>query len=315
MNWLKRRIPLILITLLLVLGSRYGMDIADTIRLANYQPPQEIATLAQKTTMTDLGRRLFYINQPQIEDQKQYLNVCKSSEATVVLGCYIPAKGIFIQRIDDSRLAGVMEVTAAHEMLHVAYDRLSIAERQEIDRELQTAYDKMKDERVRKLIESYRRRDAKVVKTEMHSILGTEIEQLTPKLERHYRKYFDRRSQIVAFSNQYEGVFASLRQRAQALELQLKTLKASIGQSQDQLERDAQSVKTERQEIQNQQQVNPNLDYNSRISSFNFRLANLKQLDHFVESQIDRYNLLVREYNSLALQEKSLVESLEHNRE
>ena len=51
-----------------------------------------------------------------------------------MLGCYHSNQdGIFLYNVQDARLAGVQQVTAAHEMLHAAYDRLSTKDKNYVD--------------------------------------------------------------------------------------------------------------------------------------------------------------------------------------
>ena len=67
-----------------------------------------------------------------------------------MLGCYILNKGIYVYDITDDRLAGVRQVTTAHEMLHAAYDRLSVKERAQVDAMTAAAYEKLDNIRIKK---------------------------------------------------------------------------------------------------------------------------------------------------------------------
>ena len=123
----------------------------------------------------------------------------------------LSAKEFFLQEVVDPRLKGVMEVTAAHEMLHVAYQRMSIFEQSQLNKKLQQALNKLQNFRILKLVETYNRQDPRSVDNELHSILGTEVNNLGPELEEHYRAYFTDRASVVALSERYEGMFTSLR--------------------------------------------------------------------------------------------------------
>jgi arsenate reductase-like glutaredoxin family protein len=208
----------------------HGKTIREDIQLFGYQAPAEIAQLATETQMSAKGRRIFYLSHPMIESQGEGLKQCRhnTQEKTLILGCYSSKNGIFLQRVSDERLRGTMQVTAAHEMLHSAYYRMSIDERTEVDRELAAVFSNLKNERVRSSIESYRQKDAQVVPTEMHSILGTELVELTPALERHYQKYFVDRSAVVAFAQNSEKPFASLMNQANDAVQTLDTMRAEI---------------------------------------------------------------------------------------
>jgi uncharacterized protein YukE len=312
MKWLKRHLGKAIMIAVVIIGIKFTQDLEDWSKLLHYQPSPAIARLATTTTMTDTARRLFYVNQPTIESQKSSLNLCKSSEHTIVLGCYVPSKGIFLQEVTDSRLQGVMEVTAAHEMLHVAYQRMTLLEQTQINKQLQSVLEKLQNPRILKLVETYRSQDPRSVDNELHSILGTEIANLSPELEEHYRKYFADRSSIVALSERYEHVFTELRDKAKTLNAQLGTRKSALEQLAAQVKQEADSVDAERSNLQSSIASSPQSDYNFRVSNFNDRVNGYNQLVARLREQTETYNQMVNEHNSIALEEKSLVESLEN---
>src|SRR5882757_9682250 len=108
--------------------------ILDTWKLRNYTIPATGSTLATNDTMTQQARHIFYVNTPQITDKQPFADNCPSgTEQSVVLGCYHGNQnGIFVLQVADSRLDGVEQVTAAHELLHAAYDRLSSRQKQSV---------------------------------------------------------------------------------------------------------------------------------------------------------------------------------------
>lgn len=312
MKRLKFYLTIATIVAVVILGIRFTQELEDWSRLATYRPSSEIAKLATTTTMTPLAQRLFYVNNPTIESKKLSLNLCKTSEHTIVLGCYVVRKGIFLQEVADPRLKGVMEVTAAHEMLHVVYQRMSIFEQSQINKQLQQALSQLQNPRILKLVATYNRQDPKSVDNELHSILGTEVNNLSPELEEHYRAYFTNRSTVVALSERYEGVFTALRAKAKTLNQQLITRKSALEQLSAQVKQEAQTIESERSTLQTSIVANPQSDYSFRISNFNDRVRNYNQLVGQLKAQTDTYNQMVTEHNSIALEEKSLVESLEN---
>jgi hypothetical protein len=309
---LKRHLRNAIIVVIAIVGFKYTQDIQDWAKLFRYQPPQAIARLAAVTTMTDTGRRLFYVNTPQIEARKSALNLCKNTEHTVVLGCYVTGKGIFLQSVPDPRLEGVMEVTAAHEMLHVAYDRLSLLQQNQLNQKLQSAFGQLKNQRIRNLIGVYNTQDPRSVNTELHSILATEVRDLSGELEEHYRIYFKDRSAIVALSEQYEGVFTSIRDKAKTLTQQLASRKLMMEQLGQQVDTEAANIQSERNSLQSSIATNPQADNNILVARFNDRVENYNRLVGELRQQNDNYNQMVNEHNTLALEEKSLVESLQN---
>jgi hypothetical protein len=312
MKRLKRHLGTAMIIAVVIIGIRFTQDLEDWSKLLRYQPSPAIAKLATATTMTDTARRLFYVNQPTIEAKKLALNLCKSTEHTIVLGCYVPSKGIFLQEVTDPRLQGVMEVTAAHEMLHVAYQRMTFFEQTQIDKQLQLILGKLQNPRILKLVETYNQQDPRSVNNELHSILGTEMRNLGSELEDHYRKYFTNRESIVALSEQYEGVFTALRDKAKIIDQQLVQRKAALEQLAAQVKQEAASVDAERSNLQSLIASSPQSDYNFRVSNFNDRVQGYNQLVARLKEQTETYNQIIKEHNSIALEEKSLVESLEN---
>src|SRR5690606_3442881 len=108
----------------------------------------------------------------------------------IVLGCFVEGQGIYLYNVSDERLDGVKEVTAAHEVLHAGYSRLSSRDKARINHLLDQAFQANNDERIKETVETYRKRDPSIVSNELHSILATEARELPSELEEHYRRYF-----------------------------------------------------------------------------------------------------------------------------
>jgi hypothetical protein len=171
--------------------------------------------------MTPGARRLFYVYRPVLEDKGSFNQHCSNSEQTIVLGCYIEHQGIYLYNISDQRLNGVIEVTAAHEMLHGAYDRLSDKERQRIDGLTAGVAASLTDERIKSTVENYRKKDPSVVPNELHSILATEVRNLPPDLEAYYGRYFTNRKAIVDLADQYKQAFTEREDHVKSIDAQL----------------------------------------------------------------------------------------------
>lgn len=294
----------------LFLGSVvYGLSqrqaLYDWLRLRDYEPPAQIAALATETTMNDSARRLFYVYHPELNDRREFNQNCTNNgEETIVLGCYVVAAGvtgIYLFDVDDPRLEGVEQVTAAHELLHAAYDRLSDKERSRIDGLTQDVLQNLADERIRTTVENYRKRDPSVVPNELHSILATEVRDLPQELEDHYRKYFNDRKQIVAFSEKYETILSQRKERAAQLEVELNGLKHEIEQLEKTLADLRDGLHKDRPSVDTQEEV---VAYNARVNSYNAEIRELNNL-------INRYNLLVQEYKSNAVEQQELFKALD----
>ncbi len=312
MKRLKRYLLIAMMIAVVIIGIRFTQEIEDWGKLLAYEPPPEISKLATATTMTDTARRLFYLNQPTIEAKKSSLNLCKGSERTIVLGCYVTTKGIFLQAVTDPRLQGVMEVTAAHELLHAAYQRMSLFEQTQINQKLQAVLSNLQNPRILKLVQTYGNQDPRSVDSELHSIFGTELRNLSPELETHYRQYFTDRVSIVALSERYEGMFTTLRAKAKTLGQQLRSQNLALEQLADRVKQEGKMVEVDRSNLQAAIVANPQGDYSSRVSAFNERVRNYNRIVIQLKAQTASYNQLVTKRNSITQEEKSLFESLEN---
>ncbi len=285
--------------------------IYDWWRLRNYTPSAEVQTLATNTTMNDATRKVFYINHPAIEDGQQLSSDCRESERTIVLGCYINGKGIFIYNVSDARLNGVKEVTSAHETLHAEYDRLSPDERTSVDQMTQAAYAQVTDQRIKDTVEQYRKQDPSVVPNELHSILGTEVRNLPPELENYYRRYFDDRSKIVAYSEGYESEFSSRQAKVSAYDAQLATMKKQIDDNQQSLATQSEAIKQERARL-NQLKQSGNFEaYNSGVDAFNRQVSAYNALADQTSQLITNYNNLVAQRNAVAVEVNDLAKAID----
>lgn len=305
-------ITLSVAVLLLSIGVFLWQDeVTDWWLLRNYEPPAEIVQLADDTTMNDKGRRYFYVYRPQLLSSDTFRNSCTIAEKSIVLGCYVSRQGIYIYDVEDERLEGIRQVTAAHEMLHVAYERLSASEQERIDRLTAQAYAELADERIERVIAAYEARDPGVVSNELHSILPTEVREIGPELEEYYRQYFTNRTAIVELAEQYAEVFDEARQLVERLDEQLRTELQEIEFVQLQLEADARRLERERDELNRLLDANRIAEYNRRVDPFNAGVRAYNQTVSSVRSMVDDYNQLVNRRNEAALDHQSLVESID----
>lgn len=304
--------PLLIIVLVIFAASNI-QAITDYARLYNYQPPAEIASLADKTAMTDRARKLFYINHPEIASRSTFNERCnKRGEKTIVLGCYHSVdRGIYLFDVTDPRLAGVEEVTAAHEMLHSAYDRLSNKDREYINAQLQDYYaSKVTDVRIRDTIAAYEHSEPNDIANEMHSIFATEIAVLTPQLEEHYKLYFSDRSKVVQFASVYQKEFTSRQEQVKAYDTRLADLKQQIEDNTALLKnREAEIVAMQRQLERDRSSGNVEA-YNAGVPIYNARVDQYNELIRATQGDIAEYNQAVAERNELALEVRELTQSI-----
>lgn len=287
-------------------------NIIDWYLLRNYQPPTNIVQLADKSSMSDYGRRLFYINRPNVQDKKSFYISCEKGETAIVLGCYVPNKGIFLLDVTDNRLDGVEEVTAAHEMLHFAYGRLSFAKRKEIDGWVSEAYKKLNNENITKKIDVYKKSGADV-NNELHSMLATEVKNLPPQLHEYYRQYFKDRSKVVELSDKFQAEFTARKKRVEELDAQLTSIEAQIvanNKKLDELEKAINAEKARLDALLRNEDID---EYNSGVVAYNQSLVPYRSLISQTRGLIASYKAIHTERNKVAEEAQELNKALDSN--
>lgn len=221
-----------------------------------FKPGEEVKVIHDDLGLTSDGSDLFYSSSPVIEDGEQFNASCSSAERTAaILGCYYK-RTIYIYNVTNTELVRAKDVSAAHEMLHAAYERLNIIDRSHVDSMLQVEYAKQKNNsELQKLMDYYKQAEPGALTNELHSILGTTIASLSPDLEAYYRRYFTDRQKIVAMNNAYSNVFTTIENRA-------NELTAKVDVMQPQLKADLATYNTDITQL------------NEDISAFNSRAQN-----------------------------------------
>lgn len=289
--------------------------ISDWARLRNYQPPARVVKLADDTTMTGQTRRLFYVNHPDIGDKQKFNSHCRSTaEQTIVLGCYISNQGIFLLDVKEQRLNGVVEVTAAHEVLHAAYERLSDEEKSRVDKLIGQYFDQIKNQRIIDTVENYRAKDPSIVPNELHSILGTEVAELSPELEEYYGRYFADRKKLVAYSEQYEQTFVRLRQQVADYDAQLDQLQKQINANQSSIQALGGELDSDRANLDQLLASGQNDEYNASVPGYNAKVGEYNRLVNSTKQLIGTYNAIVEKRNQLATVEQELVEAIDSSK-
>lgn len=262
-------------------------------------PPAEIEALAEELQLTETGRRIFFASRPQVESAASFQEHCPV-ESQLVLGCYF-RKGIYIYSVTDERLAGTIEATAAHELLHAFHDRLSPDEQRRIDA-LVNAYVATLPETDPNvaIVAGY---DESQRSDEWHSRLGTSYADLPAELEQHYAQLFLDRTRVLAFDSgstaefdDYASRIAQLESAIHAAYDDLETRSAAYDAAIVELNSDIESFNaraddgafesqeqfdSEREELLDRQNAleQTRLALNSEVDSYNAMLAELRTLD------------------------------------
>jgi len=305
---------LVILIALLGLGTLRYQQIQDWWKLRGYAAPSAVVTLANEDTMNSYTTHLFYLNKPQLPTTVVgFRKYCPENAETIVLGCYHPNQnGIYIYAVQDSTLAGIQQVTAAHEVLHAVYARLSNSERSKLDAELEAYYKSgLTNTNVKAEVALYKKTEPTDVYDEMSCTFGTEIQNLPAALNAYYAQFFTNRQKIVSYEQQYQEQFTNRQQQIGQYDRQLSGMKTQISNEQSSLTTESVALDSEDQQLQgllSSGQVaryNGEVEsYNSQVDSYNTGIADLKQ-------EIASYNQLVDTRNALAGQLTTLDSAID----
>ncbi len=289
-------------------------NIFDWWQLQHYQAPVAVSELAVQDTLTDYAHKVFYVNHPSIDDKTTFASKCPNNggEQTIVLGCYHGDQaGIFLLSVSDPRLNGVEQVTAAHEMLHAAYDRLSGSNRKQVDAWLMDYYQhSLHDKRILDTIAAYKKSEPNDWVNEMHSVFGTEIAGLPQNLETYYQRYFTDRSQVTKFAANYQAEFTSRQAAVARDDAQLARLKAQITALEADLKGRQAQINSEQDRLVELRNSNNIRAYNAGVPAYNQSVDAYNVEVNELQTLIDQYNQLVTSRNATALEQNQLVKEL-----
>lgn len=305
-----------LLVLLVTAGAGFALkhnEVLDWMASRGFEPTASIQQLATDTTMTPYAVRLFYANRPVIEDKAQFNRHCTDpSEQVAVLGCFAGNRlGIYIYDVTDKRLEGIKPVTAAHEMLHQAYQRLGKREKTRIGGLLQEYYDLKASRQLKDKLAGYNQDDPLLLQNEMHSIFGTEAEDLSAELEEYYEQYFADRQKVIALHHKYQAEFDKRIARLKAYDKQLTRLEARIDANKQQLKALETALRAKRDQMDAYLAANRVEEYNREVPGFNAGVAVYRDKIDETNALVDQFNRLLAERNELAVQERELEDAID----
>lgn len=272
--------------------------IADQITVWTNPPSAEIEAIADATLLTDDARRVFFASLPTIESAETFNEHC-SIEGSTVLGCYA-AERIYVFNVTDERLAGTVEVTAVHELMHALYDRLSRSERERIDALVAAAVAEIPEtDPVRDVLATYAESQ---LADEWHARLATEFADLGPELEEHYAQYFEDRQLIVDLNVQSRAALTALEGEIDALVAQIDALGADLETRGTSYEQQLAALNAAIEDFNrraDEGQFESQEQFNSERAALLARSDALEADRVALNSDTERYNTLVAELNAL----------------
>ena len=190
---------------------------------------RSIEELMDGAGMTPLGRRLFVTARPELQDAARLAIDCgidAPSEPgdTHTFGCVVRGR-IHVRFFGAPELHRLAYAVAAHELLHVVYVQLPAAERTRIDAELTAA--RVGNDILEDRLSIYADSGEDTL-DEVHSVLGAEFAGLSPALEAHFGRYFDRVKVLAAYQDTLghrDDEMREIKARAEDLGRQLDALR------------------------------------------------------------------------------------------
>lgn len=311
---LRALIPAVVVIALSVLGILYGQRVIDHIKANIFQPTKQVASVETRLKLSSRGKDIFYATQPTVEQKVEFNNNCQSQERTAaILGCYYRDR-IYLYDIKNEQLDGTLEVTAAHEMLHAAYQRLNWFERQDVDTMIRSQYAKVRNnQNLKEVMKYYAKAEPGAEINELHSILGTTIAGLDPALEQYYRQYFKDRAAVVELNAAYNKVFGELKSKADELESKIKAAEPQLTADLAAYDTDLKQLESDIESF-NQQVASGS--YTSRGAFTATRSALLARVDDLnarrdgINARVSAYNADVEALNALSVQAGDLYKSI-----
>lgn len=292
----------------------YGQRVFDMVAARQFKPSEQLQSIDTRLTLTGRGNDVFYASAPIIEQQSQFNQSCKTEERTAaILGCYYERK-IYLYDIKNKELDGTLEVTAAHEMLHAAYERLNIFERMRVDAMIKKQYITVKDDpNLSEAMSYYRQAEPNDLVNELHSMLGTTVKKLNPELEDYYKQYFTDRSKIVALNEQYNKVFGEIKKQADELQAKIKQLQPEVtatlesyNKARDQLQADIDAFNQKAKNGGFKTQAAFTIERNALIA----RTDSVNKQRDQINARVNEYNGYIKQLNELSVRVGELNKSI-----
>ncbi len=289
--------------------------IIDQITVWQFNPTAEVVALVDDAGMSDNGKFFYLASQPVLDATQNFNTVCESVENTMsILGCYTNNR-IYVYNVRDKNLDGIREVTAAHEALHAAYSRLSQKEKERIGILLEAEYIKIENDiSYSDRMDFYARTEPGERINELHSVIGTEVSDISVELEEYYSQYFEDRQKVVRLYQKYSKVFQDLKDKSISLANRLNELSKSINHLVNTYNTDVIRLNSD---IETFNRMSGDGSFGSQ-SEFNAaravlveRVSVLDALRVKVNNDIAEYGRLLVQYNSNAAETKRIYNSID----
>lgn len=289
--------------------------ITDRTTAWQFEPDAAMTDIVDRAGLSAAGQLYLFASLPEVVPPFEFDRFCFRPEPGIgVLGCYrVQEKRIYLYDVTDARLAPIVPVVTAHEMLHAVWFRMDQNTRDNLAVWLEADFAKLPDDhRLRERIEQYEANDPNSRIPELYAILGTEIAPLSRELEDHYSTYFDRRTNVVDLANEIYRLFDTLSLELENLVDELEERSAIIDQRREAYE-DASTTFQEDLAVYNDRVQRYNAGENvpgaanfpAQRESLISRQESLRAERATIQALIDAYNAL---YDELLVLNAELTE-------
>lgn len=287
--------------------------IYDWYRGISYQPSGEMIAIRDKLQLTGRGEFLFNAAQPELNEATEFNKNCRQDEDEVaVLGCYA-AGNIYVYNIDAVELNGIRELTAAHELLHAVWARMSDDEKVALVEPLTRTFEKNQAF----LGEEINTYDVSEKQEELYVRAGTEVKDLPETLEKHYAEIFRDQDRVVDLYNSYITVFREIKAEIEELANEMEELKVEIGVKTAEYERMFNQLEADIVSFNSCAEVagcfNSESEFYLRRNELVGRQNELNILNDEINELINEYNAKVDLYNEDVTESRKLQEMINSN--
>ena len=219
---------IVLVMIVGVVGAVVALNrdwLDDWWRGLGYRPSDEMALIRDKLQLTDRGRFVFDAVGPVLSGSEEFNSHCRTDyeKEEAILGCYVD-DSVYVYNITAEELSGIRELTAAHELLHAVWARMSESDKGD----LAPLLAEVAEANSAILAEELETYDDSQRQEELYVRAGTEVKQLPDGLEKHYAEVFADQDKVVGYYDSYIGVFNKMKAEMDQLMAEMEGIRAQI---------------------------------------------------------------------------------------
>ncbi len=286
--------------LLVVYALWQSRFMQDLWRGWRYEETEKVGEIKTELELTEKGERIFLATWPAVEEAEQFNEHCNSHKTEIsLLGCYTGGN-MYIYNVKLDSLKDSNKVTAAHELLHAAWERMGTGERERVEKMLDEVK-RENEEWVEAELDLYE--DGEKTE-ELYTRVGTKLRDLPEELEKHYGEYFRNRVKIVEFYENYQAPFDELKVRNEELKTEVERLGKEIEREREEYNQGMERLKQEVEEFNRCAEREGCFQSDAQFRERRVELENReKELEAFriaLNEKIERNNQAVEEYQENA---------------